>query len=42
MFLDFWLEEVDGVREGKGLQWIEEVCKELYFFDLGFMIISYQ
>lgn len=32
-----WPEEVDGVREEKGLQWIEGAYKELHFPDLGFM-----
>lgn len=37
-----WPEEVIDVREDKGLHWIEEAYKELYFPDLGFVTFSYQ
>lgn len=37
-----WPEEVDGVREGKGLQWTEEAGKEFHFPNLSFMTISRQ
>ncbi|KAK2120257.1 hypothetical protein P7K49_001643, partial [Saguinus oedipus] len=34
---DPWQGDVDGVREGKGLQWIEEACKEFRSQDVGFI-----